>query len=115
MGYRITLALLVLNALGLVAALMVVAAASTQAPEIAIQLTHALQPSIRMFVIGAGLPLVAWEIAESEFYRTSVKLKALEAWIILVLVLVSWALFFIAAWRLPTLIVEGLRAFPLRG
>ena len=26
------------------------------------------------------------------------------------LVIVSWALFFIAAWRLPSLIIDGLRA-----
>ena len=115
MGYRLTVALLVLNALGLLASLIVVAAASTQAPDIAIALTRAIQPSIRMFVVGAGLPLVAWEIAESERYRSNDKLKTLESWGVLALVVLSWALFFVAAWRLPTLIIQGLRAFPARG
>jgi hypothetical protein len=66
-------------------------------------------PSIRMFIVGVGLPLVAWEIAESEFYRSNEKLKLLESWTIFFLIIVSWILFFVAAWRLPTLIVEGLK------
>jgi TRAP-type C4-dicarboxylate transport system permease small subunit len=63
-----------------------------------------------MFVIGAGLPLVAWEIAAAEFDRSSIIVKLLESWTSYVLLIVSWALFFIAAWRLPNLIVDGLRA-----
>jgi hypothetical protein len=114
MGHKITVALMVLNALGLLGSLLLVAAATTQAPELAAQITRAIQPSIRMFVIGAGLPLVAWEIAESEFYRSSAKLKSIESWLILLLVLISWALFFIAAWRLPGLMLDGLRAIPPR-
>jgi hypothetical protein len=66
-----------------------------------------------MFIVGVGLPLVAWEIAESEFYRSNDKLKLLESWTIFFLIIVSWVLFFIAAWRLPGLIVEGLKVSPL--
>jgi hypothetical protein len=110
MGHRLTIALILLNAMGLFACLILIAANSSHAPEAAIQFTRAIQPSIRMFIVGLGLPLVAWEIAESEFYRSGRKLRLLESWAIFFLVIVSWALFFIAAWRLPSLIMNGLRA-----
>jgi hypothetical protein len=113
MGHKLSTALIALNAAGLFACLILIAANSAHAPELAVQFTRAIQPSIRMFIVGAGLPLVAWEIAESEFYRSSDKLKRLESWTICILIVISWALFFVAAWRLPTLIIEGLRLFVL--
>jgi len=63
-----------------------------------------------MFIVGVGLPLAAWEIAAAEFDRSNAKVKFLESWTTYLLMIVSWALFFIAAWRLPTLIISGLRA-----
>jgi hypothetical protein len=110
MGYRLTAALLFLNAAGFFACLALIAANSNQTAEVAIHFTRAIQPSLRMFIIGAALPLVAWEIAASEFYRSSAKMKALESWATYILLIVSWALFLIAAWRLPNLIIDGLRA-----
>jgi hypothetical protein len=95
--------------MGFFACVLLIAANSNHAPEVAIQFTRAIQPSIRMFILGAGLPLVAWEIAESEFYRSNVKLRLLESWVTCFLVIVSWTLFFISAWRLPSLIMSGLR------
>lgn len=88
---------------------MLIAANSNQTPEVAIHFTRAIQSSIRMFVVGAGLPLVAWEIAASEFDRSNAKIKLLESWATYFLVIVSWVLFFFAAWRLPNLIIEDLR------
>jgi hypothetical protein len=113
MGHRLTAALIILNAIGLFACLILIAANIREVPDVTIQFIRAIQPSIRMFIVGTGLPLVAWEIAESEFYRSNVKLKLLESWAIFFLVIVSWALFFIAAWRLPSLIIDGLRALTL--
>jgi TRAP-type C4-dicarboxylate transport system permease small subunit len=89
---------------------MLIAANSNQTPEVAIHFTRAIQSSIRMFVVGAGLPLVAWEIAASEFDRSNTKIKLLESWTTYFVLIVSWVLFFFAAWRLPNLIIEGLRA-----
>jgi hypothetical protein len=109
MGHRLSTALVLLNAMRILACIILIAAANKDAPEAAIWFIRAIQPSIRMFIVGVGLPLVAWEIAESEFYRSSEKLKLLESWTLLFLIIVSWALFFIAAWRLPSLIVEGLK------
>jgi hypothetical protein len=63
-----------------------------------------------MFIVGAGLPVAAWEIAAAEFERSNIKVRQLESWTTYILLIVSWALFFIAAWRLPPLIIYGLRA-----
>jgi len=105
----LTTALIFLNAMGLFACLILIAASSNQTPDVAIHFTRAIQPSIRMFILGAGLPLVAWEIAAAEFDRSNARVKFLETWTTYLLMIVSWALFFIAAWRLPTLIVSGMR------
>ena len=110
MGHKLSTALILLNAMGILACVLLIAAANNHAPELAIRFIRAIQPSIRMFIVGVGLPLVAWEIAESEFYRSNDKFKLLESWTTFFLIIVSWVLFFIAAWRLPSLIVEGLKS-----
>jgi hypothetical protein len=110
MGHRLTTALIFLNAMGLFACLILIAANGNQTPDVAIHFTRAIQSSIRMFIVGVGLPLAAWEIAAAEFDRSSARVKLLESWTTYLLLIVSWALFFIAAWRLPTLIISGLRA-----
>ena len=104
MGHKLSTALILLNAMGILLCVILIAAANNHAPEVAIRSIRAIQPSIRMFIIGAGLPLVAWEIAESEFYRSNDKFRSLESWTTFL-----WALFFVAAWRLPSLIIEGLK------
>jgi hypothetical protein len=109
MVHRLITALIFLNAMGLFACLILIAANGNQTPEVAIHFTRALQSSIRMFVVGTGLPLVAWEIAASEFDRSNAKVKLLESWATYLLLIASWALFFVAAWRLPSLIIDGLR------
>jgi hypothetical protein len=109
MGHRLTTALILLNAMGLFACLILIAANGNQTPDVAIRLTRAIQLSIRMFIVGIALPLAAWEIAAAEFDRSNAKVRLLESWTTYLLLILSWALFFIAAWRLPTLIVNGLR------
>ena len=109
MGHRLATALIFLNAMGLFACLILIAANGNQTPDVAIHFTRAMQSSIRMFIVGAGLPLAAWEIAAAEFDRSNAKVRLLESWTTYLLMIVSWALFFIAAWRLPTLIISGLR------
>jgi hypothetical protein len=110
MGHRLTTALIFLNAMGLFACLILIAANCNQTPDVAINFTRAIQFSIRMFIVGVALPLAAWEIAAAEFDRSNVKLRLIESWATYLLLIVSWALFFIAAWRLPTLNIHGLRA-----
>ena len=110
MGHRLTTALIFLNALGLLACVILIAANGNQTPDVAIHFTRAIQSSLRMFVVGIGLPLAAWEIAAADFERSNAKVRLLESWTTYLLLIVSWALFFLAAWRLPTLIIYGLRA-----
>ena len=50
-----------------------------------------------MFIVGVAFPLAAWEIATAEFDRSNVKVRLLKSWITHLLLIVSWALFFIAA------------------
>jgi hypothetical protein len=110
MGHRLTTALIFLNAMGLFACLILIAANCNQTPDVAIHFTRAIKFSVRMFIVGVALPLAAWEIAAAEFNRSNVKVRLLESWATYLLLIVSWALFFIAAWRLPTLIIYGLMA-----
>jgi hypothetical protein len=110
MAHRLTFALIFLNALGFFSCLLLIAASGNQTADVAIHFTRAIQSSIRMFGVRAGLPLVAWEIAPAEFDRSNDKVKLLESWATYILMIVSWVLFFIAAWKLPNLIIDGLRA-----
>jgi len=110
MGHRLTIALMLLNGMGLFACLILIAANGNQTPDVAIHFTRAIQSSLRMFILGVALPLAAWEIAASEFDRSNATVKSLESWATYLLAIASFALFFIAAWRLPSLIINGLRA-----
>jgi len=80
MGHRLTTALIFLNAMGLFACLILIAANGNQTPDVAIHFTRAIQSSIRMFIVGVGLPLAAWKIAAAEFDRSSARVKLLESW-----------------------------------
>ena len=110
MGHRLTVALIFLNAMGLFACVILIAGNGNHTPDVAIHFTRAIQSSLRMFVLGVAMPLIAWEIAASEFDRSNAAVKSLESWATYLLVIGSFALFFIAAWRLPNLIIDGLRA-----
>ena len=110
MGHRLSVALIVLNAIGFFACLVLIAANANQTTEVAIHFTRSIQPAFRLFVVGAGLPLVAWEFAASGFDRSKPAVKFIESWMTYFLLLISWLLFFIAAWLLPSLIINGLAA-----
>jgi hypothetical protein len=108
MGHRLSVALIVLNAMGFFACLVLIVANGNQTTEVAIHFTRSIQPAIRMFIVGAGLPLIAWEFAASGFDRSNAKVKLIESWLSFFLLVLSWLLFFIAAWGLPSLIISGL-------
>jgi hypothetical protein len=110
MGHRLSVALIVLNAMGFFACLVLIVANGNQTNEVAIHFTRSIQPAIRMFIVGAGLPLVAWEFAASGFDRSNATVKFIESWMSFFLLVLSWLLFFIAAWELPSLIINGLNA-----
>jgi hypothetical protein len=100
-GNRIAVAVIFLNAIGILGCLVLIAAASGQVPEVATQITHAVNYSLQMFVVGAVLPIVVWSIAASEINRSNVKVRLIEDWARYFLLLVSGVLFFVAASRLP--------------
>jgi hypothetical protein len=77
-GNRIAAALTFLNAIGLLGCLILLAAASGQVPDIAIQMIRAMKYSLQMFVFGAVLPVIIWSIAASEINRSNVKVKLIE-------------------------------------
>ena len=78
MGYRLTIALIFLNAMGLFACVILIAANGNHTPDVAIHFTRAIQSSLRMFLLGVALPLIAWEIAASDFDRSNATVKSLE-------------------------------------
>jgi hypothetical protein len=94
--------------MGFFACLVLIAANGNQPTEVAIHFTRSIQPAIRMFIVGAGLPLIAWEFAASGFDRSNATVKLIETWLSFFLLVLSWLLFFIAAWELPTLIINSL-------
>ena len=107
MGNRIAVALIFLNAIGLLGCLVLIAAASGQVPEVAMQITHAVKYSLQMFVFGAVLPVLVWSIAASEINRSNVKVRLVEDWARYFLLFASGALFFVAASRLPNSIITS--------
>src|SRR5262249_19293311 len=80
MGHRLTTALIFLNAVGFFACVILIAAYGNQTPDAAIHFTRSIQSPIRLFIVGAGLPLAAWEIAAAEFDRSNAKVRLLESW-----------------------------------
>ena len=89
MGHRLTTALISLNAVGFFACVILIAAYVNQTPDTAIHFVRSIQFSIRLFIVGAGLPLAAWEIAAAEFDRSNVKVRLLESWTTYLLLIVS--------------------------
>ena len=107
MGNRITAALIFLNAIGLLGCLILIAAASGQVPDVAIQAIRAMKYSLQMFIFGAVLPVIVWSIAASEINRSNVKVKLIEDSARYFLLFASGALFFVAASRLPNSIISS--------
>jgi hypothetical protein len=108
MGHRLITALTFLNAMALFACLILIAAATTKDAEIAVPITQAIQNSLRMFVVGAALPTVAWAISAMEMDRSKSKVKLIESWAMYILLLISLIMFVVGAWRLPASVLSGL-------
>ena len=108
MGHRLIAALTWLNALGLAACVALIAASLTRDDgTLAGQVALGLLQSIRLFVIGAALPAVAWGIAAFEFDRKQTKKRMLESVVLYILAIGSLILFVVAAWRLPQAFITG--------
>ena len=75
MGHRLITALIFLNVMGFLACVALIAAAiSKDDPVVLAQVTNSVFVSVRMFVVGAAVPTVAWGIAALEFDRSGWRL-----------------------------------------
>ena len=108
MGHRLITALTFLNAMALFACIILIAIAATRDTDVTVAITRAIQTSVRMFIIGASLPAVAWAISAMEMDRSKSGVKLIESWIMYVLLLISLILFIVGAWRLPDSVLSGL-------
>jgi hypothetical protein len=106
-GNRITAALIFLNAVGFLGCLILIAAVSYQASDVAVWIIRAVNYSLQMFIFGSLIPVIVWSIAASEINRSSFKVRLVEDWARYFLLFVSGALFFIASSRLPNSIISS--------
>ena len=107
MGHRLITALTFLNAMGLFGCVILIAAATARDPGAAVAITEALQLSVRLFIIGAALPAVAWGISAMEMNRANDRVKMFESWAMYILLLASLVTFVVGSWRLPDSILGG--------
>ena len=108
MGHRLITALTWLNALGLASCVVLIAAALAKDDAmLAGQVALGVLQSLRLFVVGAALPTVAWGISAMEFNRTHPRKKMVESLALYLLLLVSLILFVVAGWRLPQAFITG--------
>jgi hypothetical protein len=110
MGHRLITALIVLNVMGFLACVALIAAAISKDDALVLaQVTNAAFVSVRMFVLGAGVPTVAWGIAALEFDRSHTKKRSLASATMYALLIVSLILFCVAGWRLPRAFLDSLQ------
>jgi hypothetical protein len=108
MGHRLITALTWLNALGLASCVAMIAAALAKSDTmLAGDIALGVLPSLRMFVIGAALPTLAWGISAFEFDRSHPKKRMLESAFLYLLLTASLVLFVVAGWRLPQAFITG--------
>src|SRR5262249_12452894 len=110
MGHRLITALIALNVIGFLACVaLIIAATSKDDAVVLAQVTHAVFVSVRMFVVGAAVPTVAWGIAALEFDRSHTTKRSLASATMYALLVVSLILFCIAGWRLPRAFLDSLQ------
>ena len=110
MGHRLITALIFLNVMGFLACVALIAAAVPKDDAVVLaQVTNSVFISIRMFVVGAAVPTVAWGIAALEFDRSHTKKRWLASATMYALLVVSLILFCVAGWRLPRAFLESLQ------
>src|SRR5262245_11374891 len=86
MGHRLITALIWLNALGLVSCVVLIATALAKDDAgLAGQVASGVLQSLRLFVVGAALPAVAWGITAFEFDRRQTKKRMLESVVLYIL------------------------------
>jgi hypothetical protein len=109
-GHRLITALIFLNVAGFLACVVLIAAAISKDDAVVLaQVTQSVFVSIRMFVVGAAVPTVAWGIAALEFDRSHAKKRWFASAAMYTLLVVSLVLFGVAGWRLPRAFLDNLQ------
>jgi hypothetical protein len=80
---------------------LITAAVSSDEPARVAQVSEAVRLCLRLFVVGAALPTVAWGILAFEFDRSHSKKKLLESAVVYIVLIISLVGFVIGGWRLP--------------
>src|SRR6516162_1090632 len=93
MGHRLITTLIALNVMGFLSCVALIAAAISKDDAVVLaQVTYAVFVSVRMFVVGAAVPTVAWGIAALEFDRSHTTKRSLASATMYALLVVSFAL-----------------------
>jgi len=109
-GHRLITALIALNVVGFLACVVLIAAATSKDDAVVLaQVTQSVFVSVRMFVVGAAVPTIAWGIAALEFDRGHAKKRWFASAAMYALLLVSLVLFGVAGWRLPRAFLDNLQ------
>jgi hypothetical protein len=109
-GHRLITALIFISVVGFLACVLLIGAAiSKDDPVVLAQITHSVLGSIRMFIVGAAVPSVAWGIAALEFDRSHTKKRWFASAAMYALLVVSLVLFCAAGWRLPKALLDSLQ------
>src|SRR5262249_19833318 len=80
MGDRLITTLIALNVIGFLACVALITAVISKDDAVVLaQVTYAVFVSVRMFVVGAAVPAVAWGIAALEFDRSHRRKRSLAS------------------------------------
>ena len=110
MGHRLITTLIALNVMGFLACVALIAAAISKDDAVVLaQVSYAVFVSVRMFVVGAAVPTVAWGIAALEFERSHTTKRSLASATMYAILVVSLILFCVAGWRLPRALLDSLQ------
>jgi hypothetical protein len=104
---RLIASLMLVNAIGLLCVMILVGMAANKDPILADHLIQAMRHSLRMFVAGAFLPILAFAL---DWFRTdyfSSRTKQFSTWTANLLIVASAVLFLVAGWNLPHSIMRG--------
>ena len=104
---RLIACLMLVNAAGLLSVMILVGMVANKEPFLADHLIQTVRHSLRMFVAGAFLPVLAFALDWIRIDYFSSRIKQFSTWTANVFLLASAVLFLVAGWNLPHAIGRG--------
>ena len=104
---RLIACLMFINTMGLLSVMILVGMAANKDPILADHVIQTTRHSLRMFVAGAFLPVLAFAL---DWIRTdyfSSRTKQVSTWTANLLIVASAVLFLVAGWNLPHAIMRA--------